>query len=96
MESCTWDLIKTIESDDENVPVYDSSSESEEEFQPKKLKRSELKTTKNEFSEEFEFVGNVGEYNADPWKDDVHKYIKRKAKTKTDDKIAQVLREKGI
>nr|CAG4639987.1 EOG090X059J [Daphnia pulex] len=92
---CTWDLVKTIESDDENIPFYDSSSESEEEFQPKQLKRDEIKTKSKEFSQEFEFIGNVGDYNADPWKDDVQKYIKRKAKSKTDDKIAQVLKDKG-
>lgn len=94
----TWDLVKTIESDDENIPIYDSSSESEEEFQPKQLKREELiNQSKNKtFSSEFEFIGSVGDYNADPWKDDVQKYIKRKAKSKTDDKIAQVLKDKGI
>nr|CAG4650939.1 EOG090X059J [Simocephalus serrulatus] len=93
--SCTWDLVKTIESDDENIPVYDSSSESEEEFQPKQLKKDEIKAKSKEFSQEFEFIGSVGDYNADPWKDDVQKYIKRKAKSKTDDKIAKVLKEKG-
>nr|CAG4649295.1 EOG090X059J [Scapholeberis mucronata] len=92
---CTWDLVKTIESDDENIPVYDSSSESEEEFQPKQIKRDEIKVKSKEFSQEFEFIGSVSDYNADPWKDDVQKYIKRKAKSKTDDKIAQVLKDKG-
>lgn len=92
---CTWDLVKTIDSDDENIPVYDSSSESEEEFQPKQLKRDEIKVKSKEFSQEFEFIGSAGDYNADPWKDDVQKYIKRKAKSKTDDKIAQVLKDKG-
>nr|CAG4636974.1 EOG090X059J [Ceriodaphnia reticulata] len=91
----TWDLVKTIESDDENIPVFDSSSESEEEFQPKQLKRDEIKAKSKAFSQEFEFIGSVGDYNADPWKDDVQKYIKRKAKSKTDDKIAKVLKEKG-
>ena len=92
----TWDLVKTIESDDENIPVYDSSSESEEEFQPKQLKRDEIKAKSKAFSQEFEFIGSVGDYNADPWKDDVQKYIKRKAKSKTDDKIAKVLKDKGM
>ena len=90
----TWDLVKTIDSDDEGAQIDDSSSESEEEFQPLK-NREEVKVKIKEFSQEFEFIGNVGDYNADPWKDDIQKYIKRKAKSKTDDKIAQVLRSKG-
>lgn len=90
----TWDLVKTIDSDDEGAQIDDSSSESEEEFQPLK-NREEVKVKNKEFSQEFEFIGNVGDYNADPWKDDIQKYIKRKAKSKTDDKIAQVLRSKG-
>lgn len=96
----TWDLVKTIESDDENVPNYDSSSESEQEMQPKQMKKSDAikkKTKKSdEFNNEFEFVGTVGEYNLDPWKSDVQKYIKRKASTKTDDKIARIREGKGI
>nr|CAG4641659.1 EOG090X059J [Eurycercus lamellatus] len=93
--SNTWDLVKTIESDDENVPDYDSSSESEEEFQPVKGKLEDIKVKSKIFSQDFDFVGNVGDYNADPWKDDVQKYIKRKAKSKTDDKIALMLSGKA-
>lgn len=91
----TWDLVKTIDSDDENAPYENSSSESEEEHQPLK-NREEVKVKNKEFSQEFEFLGNVGDYNADPWKDDIQKYIKRKAKSKTDDKIAKVLQSKGM
>ncbi len=91
-----WDLVKTIESDDENVPLYDSSSESEVEFQPKKGKLEDLKTKDKIFSQDFNFVGSVGDYNVDPWKSDVQKYIKRKAKSETYDKIAHVLSQKGI
>ena len=92
----TWDLVKTIESDDEDVPVYDSSSASEEEFQPKQQKKGEkIKKKGEEFSQEFDFIGCVGDYNADPWKDDINKYIKRKAKSKTDDKIALFRQGKG-
>ena len=90
----TWDLVKTIDSDDENGHYENSSSESEEEYQPLK-NREEVKVKSKEFSQEFEFLGNVGDYNADPWKDDIQKYIKRKAKSKTDDKIAKVLQSKG-
>ena len=90
-----WDLVKTIDSDDENVPVYESSSESEVEFQPKKGKLKDVKEKEKIFSADFDFVGNVGDYNADPWKSDLQKYIKRKAKSKTDDKIAEVLQKKG-
>jgi hypothetical protein len=57
----TWDLVKTIDSDDVNVPMYDSSSESEEEFQPKQLKNYDPAKKKKgkEFSQEFEFGGRV-------------------------------------
>ena len=41
----TWDLVKTIDSDDEGAQIDDSSSESEEEFQPLK-NREEVKVKK--------------------------------------------------
>lgn len=45
---------------------------------------------KEEFSDDFEFVSSVKQYNHDTW-DDLMKYVKRKARTKTDDKIAETL-----
>ncbi|XP_021914153.1 probable ATP-dependent RNA helicase DDX27 isoform X2 [Zootermopsis nevadensis] len=51
-------------------------------FQPSKQKRK-----KNvDFDVGFEFVGSVSEYNTDTW-DDLAKYVKRKVKTKVDEKI---------
>lgn len=51
-------------------------------FQPSKQKRK-----KNvDFDFGFEFVSNISEYNADTW-DDLAKYVKRKVKTKVDEKI---------
>ena len=95
----SWDLVKSLNSDDENIPNYDESSSSEEEFQPKQEKKNEAKKKKltkaEEFSQDFDFVASVGDYNTDPWTSDIQKYIKRKAKTKTDDKIAEIRREKG-
>ncbi len=86
----TWDLVKSIDSEDENIPVGDSSSESEEEFQPKQFKKNQTKVAlPKDFNQDFKFVDSVGDYNADPWKDDIHKFIKRKAKSKTDDKLAK-------
>ncbi|PSN35787.1 hypothetical protein C0J52_09481 [Blattella germanica] len=79
--SSKFDLIKTIE-DDENVSDYSEDSDEEEEFQPTKQKKK-----KNvDFDTGFKFVSSVAEYNADTW-DDLSKYIKRKGKTKVDDKI---------
>jgi len=94
----SWDLIKTLNSDDEDVPNYEESSSSEEEFQPKQEKKSEIKKKDRkgkDFDEEFDYVACVGDYNADPWKSDIQKYIKRKAKSKTDDKIALIRKDKG-
>lgn len=47
-----------------------------------------------DFDKSFEFVTNINEYNENVW-DDLSKYIKRKAKTKTDDKIRKA-REKIV
>lgn len=47
-----------------------------------------------EFEKGFEFVSSVKEYNQDTW-DDLMKYVKRKARTKTDDKIAVRLQKRG-
>lgn len=55
-------------------------------YQPTKLRRKK----KEEFSDNFEFVSSVKEYNKDTW-DDLMKYVKRKARTKTDDRIAEIL-----
>lgn len=49
---------------------------------------------KEEFSDGFEFVSSVSQYNHDTW-DDLMKYVKRKARTKTDDKIAETLKNRG-
>lgn len=49
---------------------------------------------KEEFSNNFEFVSSVKEYNHDTW-DDLMKYVKRKARTKTDDKIADAINSRA-
>lgn len=48
---------------------------------------------KEEFNNNFEFVSSVSEYNHDTW-DDLMKYVKRKARTKTDDKIADAIKNR--
>ncbi|KOC65020.1 DEAD-box ATP-dependent RNA helicase 28 [Habropoda laboriosa] len=78
------DLIKTIE-DDEEVPNFSENSDVEEDFQPRKQKKKENK----DFDSNFKFVNDVSEYNKDTW-NDLSKYIKRKAKTKLDDKINKI------
>lgn len=91
-------IIKTIY--DEDV-VEDFSEESDDEvnvsgsttfsyalltfsfqFQPSKQKNK----NKTDFDTNFQFVSTVDEYNTNVW-DDLTKYVKRKAKSKTDDKI---------
>lgn len=57
-------------------------------FQPSKQK-DRIKT---DFDSTFEFVSTTNEYNENVW-DDLNKYIKRKAKTKTDDKIKKAREE---
>ncbi|XP_076231044.1 dead-box helicase Rs1 [Calliopsis andreniformis] len=76
-----FDLIKTIE-DDQEVPNYSENSDVEDDFQPRKQKKKENK----DFDSNFQFVNDASEYNKDTW-NDLSKYIKRKAKTKLDDKI---------
>ncbi|XP_075154750.1 dead-box helicase Rs1 [Haematobia irritans] len=76
------DLITTIE-DDAEVENLSEDSDAEIEYQPTKLKQKKV----TEFEKGFEFVSSVKEYNQDTW-DDLMKYVKRKARTKTDDKIA--------
>lgn len=51
-------------------------------FQPTKRKQQ----TKKDFDTAFQFVNSVEEYQKDAW-NDLTKYVKRKAKSKTDDKI---------
>lgn len=46
-----------------------------------------------EFANNFEFVSSVSAYNHDTW-DDLMKYVKRKARTKTDDKIAEIIKNR--
>lgn len=105
----TLNLIKTINDDDE---VEDFSEESDQEinvsfaifriehkkksiskfqFQPTKQKSKK----KADFDTDFQFVSTTAEYNKDPW-DDLKKYIKRKAKTKTDDKIKELRKKKNL
>lgn len=57
-------------------------------FQPTKHKNK----NKLEFDTNFQFVSSVEEYNKDSWNDLV-KYVKRKAKTKTDDKIKKLRKQ---
>ncbi|KAL1115185.1 hypothetical protein AAG570_007216 [Ranatra chinensis] len=76
-----FDIIKTIE-DDEEVPNFSESSDGEDEFQPSKQKNKK----KRDFDTGFKFADSVVEYNKNPW-DDLNRYIKRKASSKVDEKI---------
>merc|ERR1719220_2881376 len=84
------DLIRTI-GDDETVPADDDSSEDEDVAQPKKNKAA--RQAKKDFESDFTFVSSQKEYMRDTW-NDVAKYVKKKAKTNLDDKIAKVRKER--
>lgn len=75
------DLIRTID-DDEEVEDFSEDSDEEVEFQPSKQKNQK----KADFDTDFQFASTADEYNKDTW-DDLMKYVKRKASSKTDDKI---------
>lgn len=60
-------------------------------YQPTKMKRKK----QGEFDNNFEFANSVTEYNHDHW-DDLMKYVKRKARTKTDDKIKAAIENRSI
>lgn len=100
------DLIKTID-EDEEVENFSEDSDQEVEvslrlcsfdfsiyfcvlfkFQPSKQKKKD----RIDFDTDFEFVNSVEEYNKDAW-NDLAKYVKRKAKTKTDDKIKKLRKQ---
>ncbi|XP_034181342.2 dead-box helicase Rs1 [Osmia lignaria lignaria] len=82
-----YDLIKTIE-DDQEVPDFSENSDAEDDFQPHKQKKKE----KKEFDRNFQFLNDAADYNKDTW-NDLNKYIKRKVKTKLDDKIKNIRNE---
>jgi len=84
------DLIKTIEESDD-IAADDSSSEEEDVAQPKKNKAA--RQTNKDFEPGFSFVSSQKEYMRDTW-NDISKYVKKKAKTNLDDKIAQVRKDR--
>lgn len=84
------DLIKTI-NDDEEIEVDDYSSEDEDVAQPKKNKAA--RQAKKDFEPEFTFVSSQKEYMKDTW-NDIAKYVKKKARTNLDDKIAKIRKER--
>nr|XP_023020447.1 probable ATP-dependent RNA helicase DDX27 [Leptinotarsa decemlineata] len=77
-------IIRTIDEDDD-IEYFSEESDIEVEFQPTKQKSK----NKADFATDFNFVSSVEEYNKDSW-NDLTKYVKRKAKQKTDDKIKKV------
>ena len=84
------DLIRTINEDD-NVEVDDASSEDEDIAQPKKNKAA--RQAKKDFEPEFSFVSSQKEYMHDTW-NDIAKYVKKKARTNLDEKIAKIRKER--
>ena len=84
------DLIKTID-DDQEIEVEDDSSDDEDVAQPKKNKAA--RQAKKDFEPEFSFVSSQQDYMKDTW-DDLAKYVKKKARTNLDDKIAKIRNER--
>ena len=84
------DLIRTID-DDDNIEVDDDSSEDEDVAQPKKNKAA--RQAKKDFEPEFTFVSSQKEYMKDTW-NDIAKYVKKKARTNLDEKIAKIRKER--
>ena len=84
------DLIRTI-GDDETVPADDDSSEDEDVAQPKKNKAA--RQAKKDFESDFTFVSSQKDYMKDTW-NDLAKYVKKKARTNLDEKIAKVRKER--
>uniref|UniRef100_A0A6M2DNR5 RNA helicase n=1 Tax=Xenopsylla cheopis TaxID=163159 RepID=A0A6M2DNR5_XENCH len=85
------DIIRTIDDDDENVQDFSEESDPEVEFQPTKQKKKK----RIDFDAGFQFVSSTSEYNKDTW-NDLMKYVKRKASSKTDDKIEKARKKKKV
>lgn len=79
------DLIRTIE-DDDHIDYESEDSGEEEEAQPVHKK---AKKANGIFDEAFQFAENQETYMKDTW-DDLSKYLKKKARTTLDEKIAKV------
>ncbi|KAG8041923.1 hypothetical protein G9C98_007227 [Cotesia typhae] len=88
-----YDLIKSISEDQEVEDFSDNSEFGDDDVQPHREKVVDEK--KKDFDTEFQFISDAAEYNKDTW-NDLNKYIKRKAKSKLDDKINRVRREQNI
>jgi len=58
-------------------------------YQPTKQKRQK----KEHFESDFKFVSSVSEYNKDTW-DDLMKFVKKRTRGKTEDKIAKVIQSR--
>lgn len=101
------DLMLPPTSGDQEVPDSSEESAAEDEVKPPssspfeatnctfQFQPSKRPKIKNKvFADDFEFVSSVEEYNKDPW-NDIKKYVKRKAKYKTDDKIRSALKRES-
>ena len=84
------DLIRTINEDD-NIENDDASSDDEDIAQPKKNKAA--RQAKKDFEPEVSFVSSQKEYMHDTW-NDIAKYVKKKARTNLDEKIAKIRKER--
>ncbi|KAB0796963.1 hypothetical protein PPYR_11024 [Photinus pyralis] len=80
-------IIRTIEDDEE---VENFSEDSDDDLDDdKKFQPGAKKNKETAFDNAFEFVNSVEEYNKNTW-NDLHKYVRRKPSTKTDDKIKKI------
>jgi len=86
------DLVKTIEDDDEIAYQSSDDSGSDNDAQPTKKKIKTNAARSKDFDGAFEFADTQAEYMKDTW-DDVARYVKKKARTTLDDKIAKVRKD---
>merc|ERR1719486_375306 len=73
------------------VVADDGSSDEDDVAQPKKNKAA--RKAKKDFESDFSFVSSQKEYMRDTW-NDIAKYVKKKARTNLDDKIAKIRKER--
>ena len=91
------DLVKTLEEEDEVEYHSDSSKEEDDvDLRKPKTKQEKLagkKKTSDDFDEGFQFVSTQKDYMKDTWSD-MSVYMKKKANTKLNDKIAKIRKER--
>ncbi len=82
------DLIRTLEDDDE-VTYFSENSDSDNDAQPTKKLKGSRERASRDFDSGFEFCDSQEQYVKDTW-NDLSRYLKKKARTTLEEKIAKV------